>query len=127
MWSATPATQCTLCWQFGHPAAGCPKGPFNAQCCRICGDLSHSARTLELEEAHQEVLGGLDKLTKKVDMVNLKAVSRHDYVLEEIQECYHQNKERLDSPATSAAAGFAALDKRVSEITSRPPQTPSNE
>ena len=27
MWSATPATQCTLCWQFGHPAAGCPKGP----------------------------------------------------------------------------------------------------
>ena len=45
MWSATPATQCTLCWQFGHPAAGCPKGPSNAQCCRICGDLSHTART----------------------------------------------------------------------------------
>ena len=45
MWSATPATQCTQCWQFGHPAAGCPKGPSNPQCCRICGDLSHTART----------------------------------------------------------------------------------
>ena len=44
MWSATPATQCTLCWQFGHPAAGCPKGPSNAQCCRICGDTAHTAR-----------------------------------------------------------------------------------
>ena len=44
MWSATPATQCTLCWQFGHPAAGCPKGPSNPQCCRICGDQSHTAR-----------------------------------------------------------------------------------
>ena len=39
-----PATQCTLCWQFGHPAAGCPKGHSNAQCCRICGDQSHTAR-----------------------------------------------------------------------------------
>ena len=44
MWSATPATQCTLCWHFGHPAAGCPKGPSNPQCCRICGDQSHTAR-----------------------------------------------------------------------------------
>ena len=43
MWSSTPATQCTLCWRFGHPAAGCPK--VNPQCCRICGDPSHTAKT----------------------------------------------------------------------------------
>ena len=42
MWSATPATQCTLCWRFGHPAAGCPK--VHPQCCRICGDSAHTAR-----------------------------------------------------------------------------------
>ena len=28
MWSAAPATQCALCWRFGHPAADCPKGPI---------------------------------------------------------------------------------------------------
>ena len=102
------------------PAAAKNKGPLSmGEKVSLEADRVWSA--LELEEAHQEVLGGLDKLTKKVDMVNLKAVSRHDYVLEEIQECYHQNKERLDSLTTSAAASFAALNKRVGEITSRPP------
>ena len=38
MWSSTPAIQCTLCWRFGHPAAGCPK--VNPQYCRICGNPS---------------------------------------------------------------------------------------
>ena len=42
MWSATPATQCTLCWRFGHPAARCPK--VQPQCCRICGDPEHTAK-----------------------------------------------------------------------------------
>ena len=40
MWSATPAAHYALCWQFGHPAADCPKGPPNAQCCCICGDTA---------------------------------------------------------------------------------------
>ena len=43
MWSSTPATQCTLCWRFGHPAAGRPK--VSPQCCCICGDSSHTAKT----------------------------------------------------------------------------------
>ena len=42
MWWATPATQCALCWKFGDPAAGCPKGQSNPQCCRMWRHRAHS-------------------------------------------------------------------------------------
>ena len=32
--SAVWSAQCSLCWQFGHPAAGCSEGHSNPQCCR---------------------------------------------------------------------------------------------
>ena len=77
------------------------------------------------------MLGGLDKLIKKVDLVNLKAVSRHDYILKEVRDTQKYGEQDtkeiikvVQSLATSAAAGFAALDKRVWEIISRPPGPP---
>ena len=62
MWSATPATQCTLCWRFGYPAAGCPK--VNPQCRRICGDSSHTARA---HPCHQCLVE--PTMPKKVDSI----------------------------------------------------------
>ena len=37
------AAQFAHCWHFGHPAFGCPKA--YPQCCRICGDPSHTAHS----------------------------------------------------------------------------------
>ena len=54
MWSATPTTQCALCWQFGHPAAGCPKGQSNPQCCHIFGDTAHTAKAYPCFQCHTE-------------------------------------------------------------------------
>ena len=62
MWSATPATQCTLYWRFGHPAAGCPKCNSNPQCCRICGDSVHTARSRPCRQCLAE-----PSMPKKVD------------------------------------------------------------
>ena len=33
MWHATPTTQCTRCWKFGHPKVGCRE---NADLCPLC-------------------------------------------------------------------------------------------
>ena len=33
MWHATPTTQCTRCWKFGHPKVGCRE---NTDLCPIC-------------------------------------------------------------------------------------------
>lgn len=43
MWNASSATQCTLCWKFGHPSSGCKKNNEYPTCCRICGSPDHTA------------------------------------------------------------------------------------
>ena len=91
---------------------------------------------LESEEAHQEVLKGLcgleETVCEKLDMVNLKAVSRNDYVLEEVrtfsalgkdtQDLSKETGKAVKGLTTTAVAKSAALEKSVGELSSRPPQ-----
>ena len=90
---------------------------------------------LESEEAHREVLKGLsgleERVSKKLDMVNLKAVSRNEYVLEEVryvaaigeetQDLTKETAKAVESLTTTTVKWFSALDEKVRELISCPP------
>ena len=90
---------------------------------------------LESGEAHQEVLKGLggleERVSRKLDTVNLKAASRNDYVLEEVRDVAAIGEETqgltketakaVGSLTTTATARLSVLDGKARELISPPP------